>query len=602
MLASVAFANGGYFPTAWGWTALLALWLVVTYLLVGNPSEPSSLATSLVAGFLLLVAWIWLSLSWTDDLDQTLLEGQRTLTYVAVAAALVLIVSARTVVPLLAGALVGVFLPAGYGLATRLFPDRLGVFDPIAGYRLQEPLGYWNALGIFASMGALLALGFALRGGVVIRPLAAAAIPILVATLYFTFSRGGWIALGLALLAAIGLDPRRLQLIAGALVVAPFTAVAVWLASRQDALTRTDAPLATATQEGHRLAVYVLLLALGSAVAASFFALAERRFSVGRTVRLAFAVVVSAVTAAALLAVFARYGGPLTLADKAHDAFVTRPVAPTTDLNKRLFSFSGSGRADVWQEAWDGYQEKSALGLGAGSYEHYWNAHRPSPLKVRDAHNLYLEFLAELGPLGLGLLVATLVIPLIGAVLARRHRLVPLAAAAYVAFLAHAAVDWDWEMPAVTMTALVCAVALLAARERNDRPLLSWPLRAATITAAVLLAGVAFVGLVGAAALSASEDAYTKGRYEKAGQEARKAARWWRWSPQPWTRLGQAQAAAGNASAAQKSFRKAISKDKRDWSLWYDLASVAEGAEARQASAEARRLNPRYPDEIGEDS
>ena len=45
-----------------------------------------------------------------------------------------------------------------YGLATRLFPDRFERFDdPFNTYRLAEPLGYWNALGLLATVGVLLA-------------------------------------------------------------------------------------------------------------------------------------------------------------------------------------------------------------------------------------------------------------------------------------------------------------------------------------------------------------------------------------------------------------------------------------------------------------
>ena len=93
-----------------------------------------------------------------------MLEGQRALLYVAVLAALVLLVRRSTVPLVLAATLVAIFLASGYGLLTRLFPERLGVFDPVAAYRLEEPLTYWNALGIFAAMGALLALGFAAAG------------------------------------------------------------------------------------------------------------------------------------------------------------------------------------------------------------------------------------------------------------------------------------------------------------------------------------------------------------------------------------------------------------------------------------------------------
>src|SRR6266542_4459338 len=43
--------------------------------------------------------------------------------------------------------------------------------------------------------------------------------------------------------------------------------------------------------------------------------------------------------------------------------------------------------------------------------------------KESDAHSLYVETLAELGPIGLALLSAALVVPLVAAVRARRHPL-----------------------------------------------------------------------------------------------------------------------------------------------------------------------------------
>ena len=43
-----------------------------------------------------------------------------------------------------------------------------------------------------------------------------------------------------------------------------------------------------------------------------------------------------------------------------------------------------------------------------------------------------------------------------------RGPLASTALAAYVAWLAHAAVDWDWQIPAVTLPALACGAALVA--------------------------------------------------------------------------------------------------------------------------------------------
>jgi hypothetical protein len=600
-VALLAFASGGYYPTAWAWGALVSLWLVATYLVVGTVARPAPLALAFLGSLGLLAAWTWLSAAWSDDVDQTILEGQRALLYLAAAAALVLFARRDSIRPLLAGTATGIVLAAGYGLASRLFPDRLGVFDPTAGYRLSEPF-YWNALGAFAAIGTLLAFGFALRSGLVARVLAAAALPVLLAAIYFTFSRGAWIALGLGLLATVALDPRRLQLLAGGLALAPAPALAVWLSSRQDALTTTDAPLSAATREGHRLTLYIVLLVVLSGLAAAAFATAEARVQPSRAVRNAFAGAVVLVSLAALMTVFVRYGDPITLVDKGWDAFASPPPANPEDLRERLFSFQGSYRAELWETALDDYADNPVLGSGAGSYEHYWNEHRPFGHIVRDAHSLYVETLAELGPVGFVLLLAVLGVPLVGAWLARGHPLVPAALGGYVVYLVHAGVDWDWELPAVTLAALVCGVALVAAAGRERDEPLPGAVRWAGLGATLALGAVAFVGLVGASALSASETAFGKGRYEEAQDEARKASRWWRWSPEPWTRLGEAQREAGDQNGARESFRRAIEEDRRDWSLWYDLASVTEGAESRRALAEAARLNPFYRDDLAEDT
>jgi Flp pilus assembly protein TadD len=124
--------------------------------------------------------------------------------------------------------------------------------------------------------------------------------------------------------------------------------------------------------------------------------------------------------------------------------------------------------------------------------------------------------------------------------------------------------------------------------------------RWAAVGTALALTVVAIVGLVGASALTASEEALDKGRWEEAEDEARKAERWWPWSPEPWTRLGAAQLGAGDSAAAAASFRRAVAKDRGDWELWYDLHATTEGAESARALAEVRRLNPFYARTIDE--
>ena len=600
-LALVAFASGGYFPTAWAWGALVALTVVAAFLVLGDAVRPSSLALTSLGGLTGLAAWTWLALIWSDVASATVLEGLRMLLYVSVLAALVLIVRRAGVPVVLWASFVAVFLASGYGLLTRLFPERLGVFDPIAGGRLAEPLTYCNALGVFAAMGMLLGLGFAARAhNVVARAVAGATLPLLNATVYFTFSRGAWIAAAIGLALAVMVDPRRLQFVLTALLLAPVSAVAVYLASRESGLSRTDAPLSAASHDGHRLAVYLLVLAAASGLVALCLALAEQRVVPPRPARLAFGGLLVLAAVACLLATFVRFGGPVTIAHKGYDAFTTTSGPDPVNLNEHLISFSGTHRPQIWHEAWRDYRAHPVLGSGPGTFEQYWNKHRPIKLKLRDAHSLYLEVLAELGPVGLLLLVVALGTPLVAAFLARRHPLVPGVLAAYVAYLAHAGIDWDWEMGALTLFALACAAALLAAAERGGdaRWSLSPGMRIGSLSVVLLLLVPAVVGLAGASALEASDGALAKGRYGEAASQARKAARWWRWSPEPWKQLGETQAEQGDFAAARRSFRKAIAKDRRDWTVWYDLSTVTSGRASARALREVSRLNPLYKSDL----
>ncbi|HEY7708116.1 MAG TPA: O-antigen ligase family protein [Gaiellaceae bacterium] len=603
-IAALGAADGGYFPPAWGWTALVSLWLVIAWLLLGRAAlHGGRLAGVFVGGLTALAAWTWLSLLWTANTTQTVLEGFRMLAYAGVAAALVLVVRRQTAPALLRGALAALVLVSAYGLATRLFPDRLGAYDPISEYRLSEPLGYWNGFGIFVAIGLLLALGAAARErSVALRAGAAASVVVLVPALYFTFSRGAWIALIAGLAAAVALDARRLQLILALVVAGTPGLVAAAIGSGYEGLIRRDAPLSAATEQGGELAVVIAILALVAAAATVALAAAERRYVPSPTVRFAFAAVVVVLAVGAATAAVVRFGGPVDMVEEAYDAFTATPEPPPTDLSERLFTFSGSYRPEIWEEAWREYVDHPVLGGGAGTYEQYWNEHRPIDHKVRDGHNLYLETLGELGPVGLAALLLALAAPLAAAVGARRHPLAAGAFGAYVAYLVHAGADWDWELPAVTVAALACGAALIALRARDGSELVpSARLRVAAGVVAGLMAGAAFVGLVGSSALAASDGAAVAAPpdWDEAAAEARKAQDWAPWSSEPWQRLGEAQLGQGDLAGARDSFGKAIDKEPGDWLLWLRLAEASTGAAREEALREAERLNP-LSDEIRE--
>jgi len=120
----------------------------------------------------------------------------------------------------------------------------------------------------------------------------------------------------------------------------------------------------------------------------------------------------------------------------------------------------GGNRPWYWHVAWQEASEFPIAGRGAGTFELAWLEEQPIPESILDAHSLYLETLAELGLVGLGLLALALAPPLVAAFRSASAA----AAGGYVAFLFHAGIDWDWEMPAVTVAGLLCGAAALCGR------------------------------------------------------------------------------------------------------------------------------------------
>jgi cytochrome c-type biogenesis protein CcmH/NrfG len=301
---------------------------------------------------------------------------------------------------------------------------------------------------------------------------------------------------------------------------------------------------------------------------------------------------------AGLVAVFVHYGSPVSIARHAAHSFTAPPPTGVHDLNQRLFSFSGNGRWLLWQASWRQAQAHPLLGSGAGSFEQYWAQHRPVALEVEDAHNLYLETLTELGPLGLVLLVALFAIPFAAAVRTRRHPLVPAAAAGFAAYVVHATADWDWELAGVTLAAvLLGAACMLAGREvdETERRALGRPTQTGALVALVALAGVALIGLLGNAAAGMSDRAARNDDWSSSRRYARQAIRWAPWSSVGWQKLGEAQLVLGDDRGARHSLRRAIELDPRNWVVWFDLTAVERGPARQAALRMARHLNPLEP-------
>ena len=596
VLGVVAVDNGGFDSVAWGWASLALLFAAIVSLVLTGRVSIGRRELAFVGCLAALAAWTLASAVWSSSAEEPVLESERAVVYLAACLASFFLLRRSTYRLLLGGTWTVIAAVCTYSLSTRLFPTRLGVFDPIAGYRLSEPIGYWNGLGLFAAMGVLLSLGFVIRARhPLVRFAAGSSLVVEATTLYFTFSRGAWISLAAGLVALVALDRRRLQVLAAALVVGPWPAVAIWIASRSRALTHLRASLDAAAADGWRVALAVTGLALVAGAASLAFGVVEARIHVPRSARRLFVGLVVVAIAASLASV-AILASPSTLPRRAYHAFTAPSPAKRADLNQRLFRLSAGQRIPQWHVAWKEYRLHPWLGGGAGTYEAYWLQYRRSTGTVQDAHNLYLETLGELGPIGLVLLLVALALPLRAAVAVREHGLASAALGGYVAYLVDAAGEWDWELPAVTLVALFLACALLLAargsRSAGERPAWQWP---AALAVLLGLSGFAFVGLVGNSALRTSAEAVQQGRLDEAKSQARKATHWMPWAAAPWQQLGEADLYSGDDAGARRSLRRAIAKDAGSWQSWYLLALASTGRAQRRALEKASLLDPLSP-------
>ena len=241
--------------------------------------------------------------------------------------------------------------------------------------------------------------------------------------MYFTFSRGAWFALGAGLLAAVAIDPRRLQLIAVGLLLAPWSALAISAADGRAGLTTRGATIQQATTDGHSLVPVLALLAGGAALTALAAGLVERRVRIPSLVRYAFA---ATVICALLMAPHGsgRRRGHLSPSPNAAGMRFARPRSRIQTRSRatsplRLLTLSSNGRVNLWHVSLDRFKEAPVLGTGAGTFWQAWAKYRDIPTSTVESHSLYFGTLGGLGIVGLALLALALLVT--------RYRRVPRA-------------------------------------------------------------------------------------------------------------------------------------------------------------------------------
>jgi O-Antigen ligase len=455
LVPALSLAQGGFSPDAWIWSAALAAW--ASAVAVTATSSPGAVRREWPwpAAALALLLWTLLSSIWSADRAQSFLETRRMLIYAAVVLALLLL--ARHGANVLAPAtLVAAAAVIAYALTRYLLGARRA--DEFEAFDIHQPLGYANALGILAVVALLLSIGLVADAPTRAARCAAAAVaPLATATVVLAQSTGSILAAIVGLVVVVLLSTSPVRACVAVAVVAPGALAAAAIAQTSGLATDADPRLS-----GRVVAIVLVIAALASAFVAAAVRLPVRPGR-PRSRRLLIAVLLVIVAAAAV---------------GVASAGSTEP------------------RASYYSVAWnDQIRGHPLLGTGAGTFGLYWaeSGKQATQGGALDAHSLYIETLAELGPVGLILLLVFLAAPLRGLLSRRSAPYVPAAAAAYAAFLMHAGLDWDWEMPAVVVAAL-CAAGAVATAELDDDRALSARARAALFAVSAGLGAAAIAG------------------------------------------------------------------------------------------------------------
>ncbi|HTX30982.1 MAG TPA: O-antigen ligase family protein [Solirubrobacteraceae bacterium] len=454
---ALAFFAGGYFDEPRAWAGLVVWGLVAVGLLLEPRALPRSLGAWLaIGGLFAFGAFTLLSMLWAPIVGNAYHAGQIVFLYLGglIASALLLRDPAaqRITVPALAA---GALIVIGYGISERLLPGLLHFARSVSAQgRLEQPLTYWNAMGELAALGFVLSARVAgdSERAPALRATAAAACAPLGLGLYLSFSRGALFACVAGLVALVVLAPRRSQL-EGLLIAVLAGALASAAAAPFRGVTSLAGPLGTRESQGAATLALLVLIA-GFAAAASWWR--SRHLADGglRLPRhrgwIALGIICAGLALAIVIGSKETAGVPLS-------GGVSR------------FGTLQSNRYDYWSVAFRAFSAQPIHGVGAGGWSVWWLRYRPINDFAQDAHSLPLQTLAELGLVGILLLIAFFA----GLALAARRavRVSPVLAAGPVAglvtYAAHAPLDWDWQMPAVTLVAIVLAGAVLALAERT---------------------------------------------------------------------------------------------------------------------------------------
>jgi hypothetical protein len=614
LVAYLGLKGGGFDPLVSDQVGIAVWWVLLAGALVGAlprrlPGALAWTALGLLAAFAL---WTALSLAWTESTEKTSADVALVAGYAGVFALALFSRGGRESQRALAAVAAGIVLVALVALLSRLHPAWFPEAGQTARFlssgreRLSYPLDYWNGLAALIAIGLPLLLQIAACArSIVARGLAAAALPAMALTVFFTLSRGGIAAAVLALAVFLALDSDRLPKLATLLLGGAGGAALIGAALQRDALRHGLADAAAHSQGNELLAIAIgVCLVVGLAQAGASLALRRRA-------RPGWSVVSRrrslAATGAGLVAILIA-AAALNAPGRASDGWseFKRPAGPGHGT-ERLGSVAGESRYQFWGVAAEENAAKPLTGTGSGTFEYWWARRGDGSDSVRDAHSLYMQTLGELGIVGLALLAAFLLAILVGGAGAtlragaaeRTRRAAALAACA--AFFLTAAFDWVWQLPVLPVAMLLLAATLVegSGSGRGGRAALELPPRLAIALVALAAIAAIAIPLASTSLVRQSEAEARSGDLPAALQAARGAQ-----NAQPGAASPRLQEALvlelqGELAPAVAAARAATEREPTNWRTWLVLSRLE--SERGQAVAavrdyrEARSLNPHSP-------
>ena len=417
--------GGGYDAVVRSEVGIAVWWIVLLGAAVGalpvaRLTRGAWVALGLLAAF---AAWTALGITWSESAERSVAELGRVATLLGRVRAGAHGAGPRRAAPHgRAASPPAIALVGAIALLSRLhpawFPDARGAAAPARGARpaCTTRSNYWNGLAAFigdrdpaAARRWRRARGTSPPARSPRRPSRSLAL-----TAFYTLSRGGGVEIAVALASSSRSIPRRLALAAAVRPSrAPAAALLIAAATQRDALADGLTTAAAASQGDEMLAMTLVVCAGVGAARGS-------RVGAGRPLRRRPRVGQFRGAEDRRSRAQSRRASPLVIAlaagvpGKVSDGWESSRTRPCPHAGAERFdSAGGSGRYQFWQTALDANASEPLIGIGPGTFEFCWAREGSLPAFVRDAHSLYFETLAELGIVGLLLILALVVVPFV---------------------------------------------------------------------------------------------------------------------------------------------------------------------------------------------